>query len=150
MKLCRFNGTHLVGFLKATSSVVARADGIAVHFPARRTDHAVELAIAIGKTCKNILEADASTVVAGYCIGLDITIRGSEDRSFRKSIDDYTVLGPWFTTADEIADPDSQFGATRQWRHAPRVEYEPPDHGTRKKVSRGRPNCIRSFPAISC
>ena len=43
--------------------------------------------------------------MAGYAIGLDITIRGSEDRSFRKSPDSYSVLGPWLVTADEIPDP---------------------------------------------
>ncbi|MNV99286.1 Ureidoglycolate lyase [compost metagenome] len=36
-----------------------------------------------------------------------MTVRGSEDRSFRKSIDTYSVLGPWLTTADEIANPQS-------------------------------------------
>jgi 2,4-diketo-3-deoxy-L-fuconate hydrolase len=94
-------------FLKATSSLVAPAEGITLHFPDRRTDHEVELAIVIGTTCKNVSEADALGVVAGYCIGLDITIRGKEDRSFRKSIDTYTVLGPWLTTADAIAEPDA-------------------------------------------
>jgi 2-keto-4-pentenoate hydratase/2-oxohepta-3-ene-1,7-dioic acid hydratase in catechol pathway len=43
--------------------------------------------------------------VAGYCIGLDMTLRGPEERSFRKSIDTYTVLGPWLVTADELGDP---------------------------------------------
>src|SRR3546814_19180819 len=43
---------------------------------------------------------------AGYSIGLDMTVRGTEDRSFRKSGDCFAVLGPWLTTADEIADPD--------------------------------------------
>jgi 2-keto-4-pentenoate hydratase/2-oxohepta-3-ene-1,7-dioic acid hydratase in catechol pathway len=43
--------------------------------------------------------------VAGYCIGLDVSIRGSEDRSFRKSPDSYSVLGPWLVTADEVPDP---------------------------------------------
>ena len=38
--------------------------------------------------------------VAGYCLGLDMTVRGREDRSFRKSIDGYAVLGPWMVTAD--------------------------------------------------
>jgi 2-keto-4-pentenoate hydratase/2-oxohepta-3-ene-1,7-dioic acid hydratase in catechol pathway len=38
-------------------------------------------------------------------IGLDITIRGPEERSLRKSPDTYTVLGPWLVTRDEIADP---------------------------------------------
>ena len=35
-----------------------------------------------------------------------MTARGPEDRSFRKSIDSYSVLGPWLVTADEIPDPD--------------------------------------------
>ena len=58
--------------------------------------------------------------VAGYAIGLDITIRGTEDRSFRKSADTYSVLGPWLVTADEIPDPGvldltiSVNGETRQ------------------------------------
>jgi len=33
-------------------------------------------------------------------------VRGKEDRSFRKSVDGYSVLGPWMVTADEIADPN--------------------------------------------
>ena len=43
--------------------------------------------------------------VAGYCIGLDITTRGPEERSLRKSADGYSVLGPWLVTADELGDP---------------------------------------------
>src|SRR5262249_969446 len=43
--------------------------------------------------------------VAGYCIALDMVVRGSEDRSFRKSIDTYAVAGPWLVTADEIPAP---------------------------------------------
>jgi 2-keto-4-pentenoate hydratase/2-oxohepta-3-ene-1,7-dioic acid hydratase in catechol pathway len=45
--------------------------------------------------------------VAGYAIGLDISVRGPEDRSFRKSPDSYSVLGPWLVTADEVPDPGS-------------------------------------------
>ena len=50
---------------------------------------------------------DALDYVAGYAIALDMVVRGSEDRSFRKSIDTYAVLGPWLVTADEIPDPDA-------------------------------------------
>src|SRR3546814_10337569 len=45
--------------------------------------------------------------VAGYCIGLDMTMQGSEFPSFGKSFDTYGVMGPWLTTRDEIADPDA-------------------------------------------
>lgn len=34
-----------------------------------------------------------------------MTLRGPEERSLRKSIDGYTVLGPWMVTADEFRDP---------------------------------------------
>jgi 2-keto-4-pentenoate hydratase/2-oxohepta-3-ene-1,7-dioic acid hydratase in catechol pathway len=94
-------------FLKATSALVGPAEGIALHFPDRRTDHEVELVAVIGKTCKNVAEADALDVVAGYCIGLDVTVRGPEDRSFRKSLDSYAVLGPWLTLAGDVPDPDN-------------------------------------------
>ena len=50
-------------------------------------------------------EAEALAYVAGYSLGLDVTLRGSEERSFRKSIDSYAVLGPWLVTKDEIAEP---------------------------------------------
>ena len=45
--------------------------------------------------------------IAGYCVGLDMSVRGAEDRSFRKSIDSYSVLGPWLVTPDELREPDS-------------------------------------------
>lgn len=94
-------------FLKANSSMVGSSEGIALRFPDRRNDHEVELAVIIGKTANRVAKADALDYVAGYCIGLDITLRGPEDRSFRKSIDTYGVLGPWMVTKDEIVDPDS-------------------------------------------
>jgi 2-keto-4-pentenoate hydratase/2-oxohepta-3-ene-1,7-dioic acid hydratase in catechol pathway len=92
-------------FLKASSSVVGPGEGIAIRKPGRRTDHEVELAFVIGKTGNEVPREHALEYVAGYCIGLDVTIRGSEDRSLRKSVDSYTVLGPWLVTADEIPDP---------------------------------------------
>jgi 2-keto-4-pentenoate hydratase/2-oxohepta-3-ene-1,7-dioic acid hydratase in catechol pathway len=94
-------------FLKASSSLVGPGEGVAIRKPDRRTDHEIELAFVIGKEARNVSAADALDYVAGYSIGLDITIRGSEDRSFRKSPDSYSVLGPWFVTADEIPDPGS-------------------------------------------
>ncbi len=92
-------------FLKATSSLVGPGEGIALGHLDRRNDHEVELALVIGKQANNVSREHALEYVAGYSIGLDITIRGSEDRSFRKSPDSYTVLGPWLVTADEISDP---------------------------------------------
>jgi 2,4-didehydro-3-deoxy-L-rhamnonate hydrolase len=123
-------------FLKATSAIAGPSDGITVHFPDRRTDHEVELVVIIGKHCKDVPEADALDVVAGYCIGLDITVRGAEDRSFRKSLDSYAILGPWLTTSDAIPDPDDLRlelrvnGAKRQDSNTSQLIY-----GVRKLIS---------------
>ncbi|HYJ96342.1 MAG TPA: fumarylacetoacetate hydrolase family protein, partial [Vicinamibacterales bacterium] len=87
------------------SSLVGAGQGIVIRLPERRTDHEVELVVVIGKRANHVARQDALAYVAGYSIGLDISIRGSEDRSFRKSPDSYTVLGPWLVTADEISNP---------------------------------------------
>jgi 2-keto-4-pentenoate hydratase/2-oxohepta-3-ene-1,7-dioic acid hydratase in catechol pathway len=110
-------------FLKATSSLTGPDGPVVIGRPDRRNDHEIELVVVIGRTCKNVSEADALAQVAGYTIGLDMTVRGPEDRSFRKSLDSYSVLGPWLVTADEIPDPSSLSleltvnGETRQKAH---------------------------------
>lgn len=91
-------------FLKANSSMCGASEGIGLALPERRTDHEIELALVIGKTASKVGLSDALSHVAGYCIGLDITLRGTEERSIRKSCDSYSVLGPWLTTPDEILD----------------------------------------------
>jgi 2,4-didehydro-3-deoxy-L-rhamnonate hydrolase len=92
-------------FLKAPSSMIGAGDTVVADWPDRRIDHEIELALVIGRKGFRISEADALSHVAGYMIGLDMTIRGTEDRSFRKSLDTFTVFGPHLVTADEIGDP---------------------------------------------
>jgi 2-keto-4-pentenoate hydratase/2-oxohepta-3-ene-1,7-dioic acid hydratase in catechol pathway len=102
------NEIHKAGmFLKATSAVVGPGEGVKLVHTDRRNDHEVELALVIGRTAKNVSAAAALDYIAGYCIGLDMTIRGPEERSLRKSPDSYCVLGPWLTTPDEVGDPGS-------------------------------------------
>ncbi len=97
---------HQMGlFLKASSSLVGPGEGIALRKLGRRNDHEVELAVVIGKRANNVPAGEAMKYVAGYAIGLDITVRGPEERSLRKSPDGYAVLGPWLVTTDEILNP---------------------------------------------
>ena len=113
-------------FLKATSSLVGPGEGIVVRCAKRRTDHEVELAVVIGRTASRVKRDEALNYVAGYSIGLDISIRGSEDRSFRKSPDSYSVLGPWLVTADEIPDPgalDLQITVNDELRQQSNTKY---------------------------
>ena len=117
-------------FLKANSSLVGPSEGVALRFPDRRNDHEVELAVIVGKPGSNIARADARRHIAGYAIGLDMTVRGPELPSFRKSIDSYAVLGPWLVTAEEIADPnDLDFtikvnGETKQASNTKHLDFD--------------------------
>ena len=94
-------------FLKANSALAGAGEGIVLGHTDRRNDHEIELAMIIGREARNIAYDDALAYVAGYSMGLDMTVRGVEDRSLRKSLDSYALLGPWITTADEIPDPDN-------------------------------------------
>jgi 2-keto-4-pentenoate hydratase/2-oxohepta-3-ene-1,7-dioic acid hydratase in catechol pathway len=115
---------HKAGmFLKAPSSLVGPGEGVKLVHTDRRNDHEVELAVVIGKRAREVKAAQAMECIAGYCIGLDMTIRGPEERSLRKSPDSYSVLGPWLVTREEIADPGNLSlkitvnGAVRQDAH---------------------------------
>ena len=92
-------------FLKAPSSIVGPGATIELPYPERRTDHEVELGVVIGRTARNVAASEAVRHVFGYTGVLDITVRGDEDRSTRKSFDGFTPVGPWLVTADEVTDP---------------------------------------------
>lgn len=95
------------GFVKASSSITGPGGCIELPFEDRRVDHEAELGVVIGKTARRVRRGDALGHVFGYVPLLDITLRGEEDRSFRKSFDTFTPIGPAIVTADEVPDPDS-------------------------------------------
>jgi 2,4-diketo-3-deoxy-L-fuconate hydrolase len=94
-------------FMKANSALAGPGDGVQLRFTDKRNDPEAELTVIIGRTCTDIPRERALEYVFGYCIGLDMTLRGPDSFSSRKSIDSYAVLGPWVATADEIPDPDN-------------------------------------------
>lgn len=76
------------------------------------TDFEAELVVVVGKRVRGISEADALSAVAGYCVGQDFSERTQQRRgpspqfSLAKSHRNFTPVGPWLTTADEIPDPN--------------------------------------------
>jgi 2-keto-4-pentenoate hydratase/2-oxohepta-3-ene-1,7-dioic acid hydratase in catechol pathway len=75
----------------------------------KELDYEIELALIIGKKCKNISEEKAMDVVFGYMILNDVSARDIQamDKQFTraKSFDTFAPCGPWITTKDEIDDP---------------------------------------------
>ena len=89
-------------FLKAPSSVVGPDSVVRLPYDDRRFDHEGELALVVGRTARHVAEDEAESYVFGYTGLLDMTMRGGEDRSTRKSFDTFTPMGPWLVTPDEV------------------------------------------------
>jgi 2-keto-4-pentenoate hydratase/2-oxohepta-3-ene-1,7-dioic acid hydratase in catechol pathway len=74
-------------------------------------DYEVELVIVIGKTARDVSEADALSYVAGYCTGNDFSARDLQRRTSQimlgKIGDGFAPLGPWLVTADQVPDPNA-------------------------------------------
>lgn len=77
----------------------------------KQLDYEVELALVIGKNCKNVDERDSMGMIFGYMILNDVSARDvqAQDKQFgrAKGFDTFAPCGPWITTADEIADPQN-------------------------------------------
>jgi 2-keto-4-pentenoate hydratase/2-oxohepta-3-ene-1,7-dioic acid hydratase in catechol pathway len=73
-------------------------------------DYEAELVIVIGRTARNVSEADAGSYIFGYCTGNDFTARDLQRRSSQwligKSLDGSAPVGPWLVSAD-LADGDN-------------------------------------------
>jgi 2-keto-4-pentenoate hydratase/2-oxohepta-3-ene-1,7-dioic acid hydratase in catechol pathway len=119
-------------FLKANGALIGFGQEMKLRMPDRRSDHELELAVVIGRTADRVSRERALDYVAGYSIGLDMSVRGQEDRSFRKSIDTYAVVGPWLVTPDEVPDPNQLDmslwvnGELRQQSSTSRMVYDVP------------------------
>jgi 2-keto-4-pentenoate hydratase/2-oxohepta-3-ene-1,7-dioic acid hydratase in catechol pathway len=92
-------------FLKAPSSLTGTGGTVRLPYAERRTDQEAELAVVIGRGGRHIAPTRVREHIFGYACLLDITMRGKEDRGYRKSFDTFTPMGPWITTRDEVPDP---------------------------------------------
>ena len=76
-----------------------------------KLDYEIELALVIGKNCKNISEEAAKDAIFGYMILNDASARDiqAKDKQFTraKGFDTFAPCGPWITTSDEIRDPQN-------------------------------------------
>ena len=96
-------------FLKPNNTLVGPNDTVRKPKTAKKLDWECEITIVIGKQANNVSEADAMAHVAGWALANDYTERwyqndrgGTWDKG--KCGDDFTPLGPWFVSKDEIAD----------------------------------------------
>lgn len=102
-------------FFKAVTALQNPGDPIRIptHLRSNELDHECELAIVIGKTCRNVARRNALDYVLGYTCANDVSARdwqkkwGGGQWCRAKSFDTFAPLGPCLVTRDEIPDPNA-------------------------------------------
>ena len=105
---------HPILFMKTPSSVQHPGGPIVLptHLKSTEVDYECELAVVIGKSCKNVSRDDALDYVFGYTASNDVSARdwqikwGGSQWCRGKTFDTFCPLGPAIVTADEIPDPN--------------------------------------------
>lgn len=95
-------------FLKPNTSVIG--PGETINWPAMsdRIDYEGELALVIGRICKDVPKERAHEVIFGYTIANDVTARDLQSRDGQwtraKGFDTFCPLGPWIETDYNVSD----------------------------------------------
>jgi 2-keto-4-pentenoate hydratase/2-oxohepta-3-ene-1,7-dioic acid hydratase in catechol pathway len=96
-------------FNKQSTCVTGPSGRIHVPRVSDQVDFEGELGVVIGRRCRHVTEAEARSVVAGYLVVNDVSVRDWQARSptmtLGKSFDTHGPIGPWLVTADEVPDP---------------------------------------------
>ncbi|AEH11011.1 MULTISPECIES: fumarylacetoacetate hydrolase family protein [Protofrankia] len=95
-------------FLKPSTSVVGPGDPIALPADSDRVDYEGELAIVIGRLCRDVPAARALDVVLGYTCANDVTARDQQQADGQwtrgKGHDTFCPVGPWIETDLDASD----------------------------------------------
>ena len=104
--------TEPASFLKPDTAIIGPGDTIQIPPQSQRTTAEGELGVIIGRECKDVDEADAASVVAGFTTIVDMTAEDILEKNPRyltrsKSFDTFFSFGPELVTVDEVADVDA-------------------------------------------
>lgn len=95
-------------FLKPPSSVIGPGEEVVYPAISERVDHEGELAVVIGRRCRNASEQDALSYVFGYTVANDVTARDLQKKDGQwtrgKGFDTFAPVGPWIDTTFDPAD----------------------------------------------
>jgi 2-keto-4-pentenoate hydratase/2-oxohepta-3-ene-1,7-dioic acid hydratase in catechol pathway len=101
--------TEPVIYLKPRTCLIGPTDDILCPKFVKQLDYEGELALTIGRKCKNVSTNESSEHIAGYFVLNDVSARDIQfiDKQYSraKGFDTFGPCGPWLTTSDEITDP---------------------------------------------
>ena len=106
-------------FSKFGNAIAAANEDVPLTDVGSEYDYEVELGVVVGRTARNVAEADALSHVFGYTTANDISCRDLQMRSGQwligKTQDKFLPIGPYVVTADEAGDPQAH--QLRTWHN---------------------------------
>ena len=107
-------------FLKPPSSLLAHGGTVLLPGVSHRVDHEVELAIVIGRQCKNLIEADVESSILGYTVIVDVTARDLQQEAksagmpwaVSKGFDTFAPIGPQIVPGSDFNSADAEIWLT--------------------------------------
>ena len=104
-------------FAKFRNSLVGPGAPVVLPQASEKVDYEGELAVVIGRTCKEVSEDEALDYVAGYMPLNDVSARDLQLQTGQwlagKAVDTFAPCGPALVLADEVGDPQDLLLATR-------------------------------------
>lgn len=98
-------------FAKMPTAANGPFDAIDLPRVSTKLDYEAELGVVIGRRVRHATREQARSAIAGYCVANDVSVRDWQLRTSQfvvgKSFDTHCPFGPWITTADKIADPQT-------------------------------------------
>ncbi|MCU0476414.1 MAG: fumarylacetoacetate hydrolase family protein [Anaerolineae bacterium] len=102
--------TSPILFGKFNNSLAAHNEVVPIPAVTQQADYEVELAVVIGRECRDVPVESAFEVVFGYCTANDFSARDLQTRTTQwllgKSLDKFQPMGPYLVTKDEVPNPD--------------------------------------------
>ncbi|RDD69821.1 fumarylacetoacetate hydrolase family protein [Paracoccus versutus] len=100
---------YQIWFNKQVSCITGPFNNVVAPRVSEKVDYEGELAVVIGKACRNVPAAKAREVIGGYMVSNDVSARDWQFRTttitLGKSFDTHGPTGPWLTLDSEIDDP---------------------------------------------
>jgi acylpyruvate hydrolase len=109
-----------ISFLKSPTALIGHQETICFPPDSEEWDYENELTIVVGRTCRDISQADADRYIFGYTILNDACVRdvpkwsGRYDSPRGKACDSFAPCGPWIVPRDDLA-PDPNDLALKTW-----------------------------------
>jgi 2-keto-4-pentenoate hydratase/2-oxohepta-3-ene-1,7-dioic acid hydratase in catechol pathway len=122
-------------FAKAATAINGPFAPIVLPKVSPTLDYEAELVVVIGKRCRHVKRADAASVIFGYAVGNDVTVREWQFKTSQfilgKSFDTHAPVGPWIATVDSIDSANLEIsswvnGERRQHSNTSNFVFDPP------------------------